>query len=183
MEQEFAFSSAPWWYCFSRGNGTSHWSATWKAILMIDAVKGEWITVAIYVLVIGLAYTLHDQALAVTQAALGGIVLGQRLMRIRLANLTRDSSALSVRHGIRMPSLWRRRLSQPMDEKMRSQVTIGLFASIMGIAASRSVIFGDGTRWWNWAALILLLAMGAFCLILLGRDIWKPKNRSGDGWV
>jgi hypothetical protein len=50
-----AFSSAPWWYRFSSGNGTSHWSATWKATLMIDAVKGEWITVAIYLLVIGWA--------------------------------------------------------------------------------------------------------------------------------
>jgi hypothetical protein len=151
--------------------------------LMIDAVKDEWIPLAIYVLMIGLAYMLHNQALAVTQAALGGIVLGQRLMRIRLANLTSESSALSVRHGIRMPSLWRRRLSQPMDEKMRSHVTIGLFASLIWIAASRSDIFGDDTRWWNWAMLILFLAMGALCLILLGRDIWKPKNRSGDGWV
>jgi hypothetical protein len=40
---------------FLTGNGTSHWSATWKATLMIDAVKGEWITVAIYLLVIGWA--------------------------------------------------------------------------------------------------------------------------------
>ena len=146
---------------------------------MVDPIKGEWIRVAAFLLGIGLAYAYHDQGLAVTQAALMGIFLGEQLLRMRL-RIRAENGAPRARSPFNSPPIWRQR---PLNDLTRDGLTMVLFLCIMGFTASRTGLFGDSVRWWNWAVIVLFLALGAFSLFLLSRDFWKLNKLSGDSPV
>jgi len=142
---------------------------------MASPIKGEWFKALICLLTIGSAYWYRDQAAAVTLAAFAGLLLGEQSMRIRQRVQIAEDRAPSAMQRPQLTT-WQRRNSEPMDEQRRTQFTVLLFCSILGIIASRSAIYDDSARWWGLAAITLFIATGAYSFFLLSRVFWKPKS-------